>query len=29
MTIGGAVGFPFIGPRPYDVEAIASLNFRF
>lgn len=29
MTIGGAVGIPLAGPRPYDVEAIASLNFRF
>lgn len=29
MTIGGAVGIPLVGPRPYDVEALASLNFRF
>ncbi len=29
MTLGGAVGVPLVGPRPYDVEAIATLNFRF
>jgi hypothetical protein len=29
MTLGGAVGVPLAGPRPYGVEAIASLNFRF
>jgi hypothetical protein len=29
MTLGGAVGMPLVGPRPYSVEAIATLNFRF
>jgi len=29
MTMGGAVCVPVVGPRPYDLEAIASLNFQF
>ncbi len=29
FTIGGAVGVPFVGPRPYNVEAIANINVRF
>jgi hypothetical protein len=29
MTLGGAVCVPLVGPRPYSVEAIASLNLRF
>jgi len=29
MTLGGAVCVPVVGPRPYDIEAIASLNFNF
>jgi hypothetical protein len=28
-TLGGAVGFPIVGPRPYSVEAIGSFTFRF
>jgi len=29
MTIGVAVGTPLVGPKPYNVEAIGNLNFRF
>ncbi len=29
FTIGTAVGLPLVGPRPYGVEGIANLNFRF
>jgi hypothetical protein len=29
MTIGAAVGVPLAGPRPYELEALGSLNFRF
>lgn len=29
MTFGGAVGIPLVGPKPYDIEALASVNFRF
>jgi len=28
-TLGGAVGFPMVGPRPFGVEAIGSFTFRF
>jgi hypothetical protein len=28
-VLGLAVGFPVTGPKPFDVEAIANLNFRF
>jgi len=29
MTIGGAVCVPLVGPKPYSIEAMASMNFRF
>jgi hypothetical protein len=29
LTVGAAVGVPLVGPRPFDVEAITSLNLRF
>src|SRR5262249_39913147 len=28
-TLSGAVSVPVVGPRPWNVEAIANLNFRF
>jgi hypothetical protein len=28
-TLGIAVGFPILNPRPYDIEALASYTFRF
>ncbi len=28
-TLGCAIGAPVTGPRPYNMEAIAALNFRF
>jgi hypothetical protein len=29
VIIGAAVGTPLVGPKPYDVEAICTLNYRF
>ena len=29
MTVGGAVCTPLVGPKPYDIEAIANVSFRF
>jgi hypothetical protein len=29
LTLGGAVCVPLAGPRPYDYEAMVSLNFQF
>ncbi len=29
VSIGGAIGVPLVGPRPFDVEALANVNFRF
>lgn len=29
MTLGAAVCVPVVSPRPYDIEAIVTLNFRF
>jgi hypothetical protein len=29
LIIGAAVGTPLVGPKPYDVEAICTLNYRF
>jgi hypothetical protein len=29
FTVGGAVGVPLVGPRPYNVEALANINMRF
>ncbi len=29
MTLGGAVCIPLVGPKPYSIEAMASMNFRF
>jgi hypothetical protein len=29
VAIGGAIGIPLVGPRPFDVEALANVNFRF
>ncbi len=29
MTVSGAACIPVVGPRPWNIEAIANLNFRF
>ena len=29
LTIGGAVCVPLVGPKPYDIEALATINYQF
>jgi hypothetical protein len=29
MTIGGSVCVPLVGPKPYDLEAMGSINYQF
>ena len=29
MTVGGSVCVPLVGPRPYDIEAMGTINFQF